>query len=207
MRWDAHVNKAASMKILRLQVRMMMNETEWERKREREGEASLQPSFFFVFSSCFLWLLLVPVVVVVVVAATRAPSPVLHLQSSISKSWMDISLLRSFPSAPTTRIQCTLAKYNKWVKSENNKNSKIKTKRCSSWSTMFFSTPSDDDADDDVMIPRYAVEYWTRLFSFPEKREKNDQLISLISLSISLSHMHVSERERKRKREKEKSTP
>lgn len=51
--------------------------------RERKRGASLQPSFFSSFF--FLWLLLVPVVVVVV-AATRAPSPVLHLQSSISKS-------------------------------------------------------------------------------------------------------------------------
>lgn len=59
------------------------------RENEREGRrkrgANLQPSFFSFFSSFFFWLLLVPVVVVVV-AATRAPSPVLHLQSSISKS-------------------------------------------------------------------------------------------------------------------------
>lgn len=70
------------------------DDDERDRVREKRRGASLQPSFF---SSFFLWLLLVPVVVVVV-AATRAPSPVLHLQSSISKAeW----IFRSFaPSLP-----------------------------------------------------------------------------------------------------------
>lgn len=122
-----------------------------ESEREKEGlicsRRSSRPSSCGCYS--FLWLLL------------SLQPPGRHLQFFIfgrrfqKAEW----IFRSFapvPSTPTTQIQCTLAKYNKGLKSENN--NKTKTKRCSSWSTMFFSTPSDDDADD-VMIPRYAVEY------------------------------------------------
>lgn len=152
------MNKAASMKILRLQVLMMMmmmrreNEREGEKKGlicSRHSSSSSRPSSSGCYS--FLWLLLL-----------LLQPPGRHLQFFIFSRRVQKAewIFRSFapvPSAPTTQIQCTLAKYNKRVKSENN-NNKTKTKRCSSWSTMFFSTPSDDDADD-VMIPRYAVEY------------------------------------------------
>lgn len=125
---------------------MMMRQSE----REKEGlvcsRRSSRPSSCGCYS--FLWLLLL------------LQPPGRHLQFFIfSRRFQKAEwIFRSFapvPSAPTTQIQCTLAKYNKKSKirkQQQNKNKKMLIM------VMFFSTPSDDDADD-VMIPRYAVEY------------------------------------------------
>lgn len=125
------MNKAASMKILRLQVLMMMmmmrreNEREGEKKglicsRRSSRPSSSRPSSSGCYS--FLWLLLL------------LQPPGRHLQFFIfSRRFQKAEwIFRSFapvPSAPTTQIQCTLAKYNKRVKSENNNNKTKTTKQ------------------------------------------------------------------------------